>query len=78
MKELQFFTNGKTFTYIDVNSPTFEEERKQLLMQGFILDGGRIKAETVNDAIEKHKNSSGDRMKEYAVISVVSGLFGGF
>ncbi len=57
MKELQFFTNDKTFTYIDVSSPTFEEEKRQLLIQDFVV--------------------SGDRMKEYAVFSLVAGLFGG-
>lgn len=77
MKELQFFTNDKAFTYIDVSSPTFEEEKKQLLMQDFVVSGDRIRADTIDSAIDKHKNSSGDRMKEYAVFSLVAGLFGG-
>lgn len=77
MGSLKFFTNDKTFTYIDVSPPTFEEEKKQLLMQDFVVSGDRIRADTVDSAIDKHKNSSDDRMKEYAVIGLVAGLFGG-
>lgn len=78
MKEFQFFTNEKTYTYIEVCSPTFAEEKKQLLRQGFVISGDNIKARTIDDAIKKHKNHSDDRIKEYAVFSVIAGLFSGF
>ncbi|MGR6859976.1 hypothetical protein ACU5EH_06295 [Aliivibrio salmonicida] len=78
MKEFQFFTNDKTFTYIDIKSSTYEDEKEQILKQGFVVCGEIIKAHTIEDAIELHKNSSGDRMKEYTMIGVIAGLFAGF
>ena len=62
MKEFQFLVKEKCFTYIDVNAVTFNEEKKQLLAQGFVFDDDRITSDTLENAIIKYKKRSHDKM----------------
>ena len=74
MKELQFFTKDEMFTYINCDSVDYEEEKKQLLVQGFVVGGDRIIASNIEDAIVQHKNRFNVSLKEQALSSLVCAL----
>ncbi|WP_157756330.1 hypothetical protein [Photobacterium damselae] len=57
MPKHQFFcmpdSNRQKFTYLDMGSNSFLDEKEQLLKQGFVIEDDYILAQTPQEAIEK-------------------------
>ncbi|PSV00520.1 hypothetical protein [Photobacterium kishitanii] len=80
MYKYQFFcgsdANRKNFTYLDMQSETFHVEKKQILMQGFVVVDDVIFAETAKDAVDKYKSNYIYRSQEHSDSYPESGFIG--
>ncbi|WP_299018155.1 hypothetical protein [uncultured Photobacterium sp.] len=76
--KFQFFvkpnTNRQAFTFLCPESETFLNEKKQLLEQGFQVEGDYIYAETEKEAIEKFKSNYVYALEEYNAANPITAL----
>lgn len=65
----QFFTipnsNRQEFTYLDMASITFLEEKDALLAQGYEVEDDSIYADSAQEAVEKYKSNYIYALEEY-------------
>lgn len=65
----QFFcvpnTARKEFTYLNMSSPTFAEEKQALLLQGLEVEDDVIYASSAEDAIDKFRSNYVYHLEEY-------------
>ncbi|PSB89546.1 hypothetical protein C5F64_05895 [Photobacterium damselae subsp. damselae] len=75
----QFFcipnTNRAKFTFVDMGSETFLEEKKQLLESGFEVEDDVIYASSKQEAIELFKSNYLYHLKEFNDASPVIGVY---
>ena len=78
MPKYQFFcipnSNRKKFTYIDMGSSSFLNEKQQLLDQGFEVDDSYILASTHQETIDKFKSNYTYVSQEYSNADPSAGL----
>ncbi|HAD38798.1 MAG TPA: hypothetical protein DCF88_01590 [Plesiomonas shigelloides] len=78
MAKYQFFSKPETvrkeFTYLDMDSKTFIEEKNQLLEMGYIVEDDVIYAETPIEAIDKFKLHLTTVIQEFVNSNVVGGF----
>lgn len=78
MAKYQFFSKPdserKEFTYLDMESKTFSEEKNQLLDMGFAVEDDVIYAENPTEAIEKFKLHLCTALHEFVNSNPVGGL----
>ncbi|WP_281543546.1 hypothetical protein [Grimontia sp. SpTr1] len=78
MLRFQFYKSQDVVTHVKLDTPTTEDEIRQLTEQGFTESGDVISAPTILKAMEQHQNRHEDTIKEYATIGVILGLFSGY
>ncbi|UXI03464.1 hypothetical protein [Photobacterium sp. TY1-4] len=75
MPRYQFFTfphNQKTdFTYLNMDTATFSEDKLALLAQNFELDGPPIDAVSAQAAVEKYQSDLQRPLEDYGRSSVI-------
>ncbi|GAD80360.1 hypothetical protein [Vibrio ezurae] len=59
LNKYQFFiigeSDGKNFTFLEMDIKGFQKNKDELLSQGFFVDGEVILANTAEEAVEKYK-----------------------
>ncbi|EPT9248456.1 hypothetical protein [Photobacterium damselae] len=82
MSKYQFFcmpdSNRKKFTYLDMGSNSFFDEKEQLLKQGFVIEDDYILAQTPQEAIEKFQSNFIYAAQEYSNAEPSVGLMNFF
>ena len=82
MSKYQFFcipdSNRKKFTYLDMGSNSFLDEKAQLLKQGFEIEDDYILAQTPQEAIEKFQSNFTYAAQEYSNAEPSVGLMNFF
>ncbi|HIF9470532.1 TPA: hypothetical protein ACX6SC_003041 [Photobacterium damselae] len=82
MPKYQFFcmpdSNRQKFTYLDMGSNSFLDEKEQLLKQGFEIEDDYILAQTPQEAIEKFQSNFTYAAPEYSNAEPSVGLINFF
>ncbi|QOQ70214.1 hypothetical protein [Photobacterium damselae] len=82
MPKNQFFcmpdSNRQKFTYLDMGSNSFLDEKEQLLKQGFVIEDDYILAQTPQEAIEKFQSNFTYAAQEYSNAEPSVGLINFF
>ena len=69
MSKFQFFcipnSERKEFTFLDMDSDSFLEEKKQLLNMGFEVEDDTVFAETSEEAVTKFRSNYTYALQEY-------------
>lgn len=73
--EFQFMTKDKGYTYLDTQAATFNEEKAQLLDQGWAL-ADVIEADSKKAAIEQYKSRYTDFAAKAAIAGAAIGFLG--
>ncbi|GAL07237.1 hypothetical protein JCM19237_4653 [Photobacterium aphoticum] len=78
MPKYQFFckpdSERREFTYVDMESETFTQEKAQLLNLGFEVEDDVIYGETPEEAVEKFKSNMLAPAGDYANSTVAGGV----
>lgn len=78
MAKYQFFckpdSNRKAFTYLEMESESFSNEKLQLLEIGFEVEGDVIYADSPEEAVEKFKSNFLAPLDDYANSNPAGGL----
>ncbi len=78
MPKYQFFSkpesNRREFTYLDMDSDNFLQEKPQLLDLGFEVEDDVIYANTPEEAVDKFKSNFTYHLDEYANSHVEGGI----
>lgn len=81
MAKYQFFclpeTERRDFTFLDMASSTFQEEKAQLLKAGFIVDDDVIYADSPEEATDKFRSHFTHAVGDYAHAHVAGGMAAG-
>lgn len=79
MSHYQFFRNeeNKGLTYLEANTATYNEEKEQLLAQGFSVDNNHyIEAKNAEAALEKCNDIKVEALDSYgSIIISIQGMF---
>jgi hypothetical protein len=76
MKDFQFFSKDGSYIYCDINSPTYLDEKQQLIRQGFKQEAGVITAYSESDAAQRFNREQGNQMSESFLSSFFWDFFG--
>ncbi|USH04939.1 hypothetical protein K6Q96_16985 [Grimontia kaedaensis] len=68
MNSYQFMKKDTAVIHLELGTETFVNEQSQLLEQGFELAGQPLKAESLQDAYQLHKQAYGADDNEYPLI----------
>lgn len=78
MSKYQFYckpdSNRREFTYLDMSSDTFSNEKAQILQMGFEVEDDVIYADSSAEAIEKFKSNFCAPLHDYANSNPAGGL----
>ncbi len=78
MSKYQFFskpgTNHQEFTYLDMGSDSYLNEKSQLLDIGFHVEGDTINADSSESAVDKFKLSFCSSLDDYSNSTAAGGL----
>ncbi|WP_119393310.1 hypothetical protein [Salinibius halmophilus] len=70
----QFLTDESVVTHIKLTDATAEEEKRQLMDQGFKLVGDPIEANDARHATALLKERSQNEWKSFALVTIATGL----
>ncbi len=73
MKVFEFYVKQDAVLPLDINSPSFAEEKDQLIAQGFEITGDLVKAESSAKAFEKFKTANLDELAGLASWHLILG-----
>lgn len=78
MSKYQFYckpnSNRKEFTYLDMGTETFNNEKQQIMEMGFEVEDDVIHAESLEEAIKKFKSNFCAPLEGYANSNPAGGL----
>jgi hypothetical protein len=77
MANYQFLKNSENnnLIHLDVDSPTFYQEKEQLFSQGFEAHGDTIQADTIEDAYSRANNIMLESVQQYGMAHAGGGLY---
>lgn len=72
--QFQFFTKGNNFTFSRVDCDNYANEKAQLLAQGFELIEQVIKADDLQEAVNKFRTFDQHQMKKLTIVTLLASL----